>query len=375
MQLSAATGNQSWIDTILQLSHTNEAIRHATIAIGGLGKRFQSGDVMSSRDSKSLHFDTLALSNYQKSLGMLSHTLATSNTAPAYDTLRQTLITCILFVIIDFLRGNDESLLVHLRSGSRLLQQHQDLAVGDARLHFLFLQVDMLVTLWLDRPSALSGPTPDFEMLQLAGIEHLTGGNRLEVLEGRLVMIGNRVNTVRMACKLQSLDHGSAKSQHRYVQVQLDAWVSSLNEYASETIVSGSKDNDLRTKLLWINQIYLQLILDHCFADAKSEVCQLQASKAFETILTMAKPLLQPTNLIKDVSVFWYDDSEKGRSVPLFRFSAGAICPLYLIALHASSPGIRLRALDLLERDPWREGGWDSSAMASIARRRMRGAV
>lgn len=73
------------------------------------------------------------------------------------------------------------------------------------------------------------------------------------------------------------------------------------------------------------------------------------AAKALETAPTLHRPV---------------------ETVP-FVFADGIIHALYLTAVKCSDHSIRAKAIDLLETTQWREGAWNSSAMAKIARRRV----
>ncbi|KAL8988291.1 MAG: hypothetical protein Q9169_008580, partial [Polycauliona sp. 2 TL-2023] len=52
-------------------------------------------------------------------------------------------------------------------------------------------------------------------------------------------------------------------------------------------------------------------------------------------------------------------------------FFAGLIQPLYFTAIKCRERVTALKAVDLLEGEPWREGTWDSAVMAKVARGKM----
>ena len=55
----------------------------------------------------------------------------------------------------------------------------------------------------------------------------------------------------------------------------------------------------------------------------------------------------------------------------MFAFVSGAIRPLYMVADKCFDFKVSEEAIDLLEEKPWREGAWDSAAMAAIARKNL----
>ena len=55
--------------------------------------------------------------------------------------------------------------------------------------------------------------------------------------------------------------------------------------------------------------------------------------------------------------------------LPLFSFRTGFISPVFFVAQNAPDTNLRWRAVRILSERPWREGAWDSAAMAAIAER------
>ena len=66
------------------------------------------------------------------------------------------------------------------------------------------------------------------------------------------------------------------------------------------------------------------------------------------------------------------NNSEKhSDDIQMFAFVAGAIQPLHLVAEKCVDSSLCHEAIALLEEKPWKEGAWDSTTMAAIARRKL----
>lgn len=104
--------------TIYQLSHLDPAIREAVVAIGSLGERIRLNPCLTFDNQNANDCHGFALSQYGIAL---NHLRAQMLEDPhRYQT--QTLISCFLFTLFEFLQGNDAGALTHLQSGLTILR-------------------------------------------------------------------------------------------------------------------------------------------------------------------------------------------------------------------------------------------------------------
>ena len=103
---------------IMQLSVSDDTIKHALIALGSLGEQFAKHGSQSPKvldDEKRLHFARLqnftAIQRLRKKLSHNEHL-----------SIELALICCFLFVIFDFLLGDDVSSYAHLKAGLNILR-------------------------------------------------------------------------------------------------------------------------------------------------------------------------------------------------------------------------------------------------------------
>jgi hypothetical protein len=92
----------------------------------------------------------------------------------------------------------------------------------------------------------------------------------------------------------------------------------------------------------------------------------------FESILSLARPLLRPVNVyVKFAERLPSDTNHENTDTldedSLFHFRQRIIHPLFYTAVKCNDDKIAQDAIDLLSTEPWREGAWDSAAMANIA--------
>lgn len=105
-----------WEHLVLQTSAAEPSLRHSVIAIGALHEDFAARRLDQSPGSESEGYG-FALNQYTKAIGHLRRSLATGKQKPL-----TALMSCILFVCFDSLRGYFESAMVHLQSGLKILR-------------------------------------------------------------------------------------------------------------------------------------------------------------------------------------------------------------------------------------------------------------
>ena len=153
---------------------------------------------------------------------------------------------------------------------------------------------------------------------------------------------------------------------------QLDKWPPAL-----ETLVKRMHDEDRVTPqvlhhiaVMTINQKVAWMMLTMTFQTLQAEKkLYRDFDSTFEVIICHARSLLRPINIllnsdVKRTSPFFHDSP-----MPLFNFAPGIIHPLFFTAMKCRNTAICQEAIQLLYNPPWREGAWDSAAMAQIAKR------
>jgi hypothetical protein len=126
VELSGFYSSSFWERLILQASTTEPSLRHAVIGIGALHEEYVNGTLNYDIDKRSPAF---AVSQYTKAIGHLRKSLANGKQAPL-----TALMSCILFVAFDSLRGFFSSAMVHLHSGLKILRDLRLESAADSHI-------------------------------------------------------------------------------------------------------------------------------------------------------------------------------------------------------------------------------------------------
>ncbi|PGH02774.1 hypothetical protein AJ79_07539 [Helicocarpus griseus UAMH5409] len=122
-----------WQSIVLQVSHIEPAIKHGLIALGSLHKRFQletaEGTTCPNRCQEIHERSQYAMVHYGKAVGyakkLLADVEAAHNRQEEAKNIDIAFIACIIFVCYENLAGNYETSTMHLRSGLRVLEEHE----------------------------------------------------------------------------------------------------------------------------------------------------------------------------------------------------------------------------------------------------------
>lgn len=124
-ELSGYYDSSFWEKLILAASAQKPSLRHALIALGALHEDFSRQRLVPSTPSEDQKAQ-FALNQYAKAMGALRRSLSSGKEEPL-----TALMSCILFVCFDSLRGWFESAMVHLQSGLRILRGMRRLSTGN----------------------------------------------------------------------------------------------------------------------------------------------------------------------------------------------------------------------------------------------------
>ena len=125
-ELSGYYDSLFWEKLILAASAQKPSLRHAVIALGALHEDFSRKRLVSSTSSVEDQGTQFALNQYAKAMGALRRSLSSGKEEPL-----TALMSCILFVCFDSLRGWFESAMVHLQSGLRILRDMRRSSTGN----------------------------------------------------------------------------------------------------------------------------------------------------------------------------------------------------------------------------------------------------
>ena len=397
LQLSVALGLEPTYRFILQTSHHDDAVKAAVIAVGSMGQRLRVNQLLTADNSQANAFQEFAQLHYCKAIGRLRVQMASDSER----SLELAIISCFLFAILEFLQGNDTESLMHLRSGLNIL--HRENKFREAKDPFreeitrVFSILDMEATNWLGLKSFQS---PVFFQLRGPGPEppSLTQFNRFEDALMALNFQSNRLSHFRRwitahDTTLHSIPPG-AHVRRKQLLDEFEQWHVGV-EVLLERL--GNLDTEMkdRVTVMQMNYGVTFILLESCLDKPDARDLYDRYEINFRQILTLAKSVIRPENAGADsiaARIVAANNQglrpENGREdsladivaannqgiqpITLFSFYAGIIQPLYFLAIKCRNMRMCQEAVALLSGTPWREGAWDSFAMAKIAKRNIR---
>ncbi|EHK23414.1 uncharacterized protein TRIVIDRAFT_147011 [Trichoderma virens Gv29-8] len=349
-----------WDSLVLQASEQEPAVLHAVTALGAAHK----------------NEERISLTEYNKAIRHLRRSLNRSDK----EALRVCLITCMLFVCIELLRGGFKAGHAHLSNGLRILreiQRREGVTTSDGdiilRSHAVSVE-DTLVEVFsrLNVQIALFGQVSSY--LLFVGDSAETSGTYdiplmfsslrearkyLDALINGSHVLGEQAS--RLLLSRQPIPEKLYQSQGR-LEAALMKWLRALDSSHDE--FTGRAD--FRTRFA-----IPMLLLYHTMT-------RIMAATALRGTDEMIYDRYLPdfSLLIKQSSDLWnFMRSELRKSFGLrgtnkpdinFTIDMGFIPPLYYALAKCRQPNLRRKVLELLKEVPHREGAWDGFTVINM---------
>jgi hypothetical protein len=362
-----------WDRLVFQVSSREPAVLHAALALSSIQKR----EIYFGKDSRGSEIKMLdaqeefMLQHYTKAIGHLQPHFSVKDRS----SVRVALVTCVIFICLENLRGHFRTAQTHLKNGLKLLEEMQIADFADqciveefTKLH---VQVELLrlsyqhpcPMLQATEPEVSSttfGSTCDARQKMdqiLSQIFHLTEQARGEILPKFGTYSTDLLN------------------RQALIRAQLVEWHDTYN----------ASDTNLRThKLVRDKSLQVQIIMRDRFAYGLLRIWHIiagiMASAAlwpgcewkfnchtsdFISVLTQTIGLRMIVPATQ--KALYGTGNELTRSI----FHIGVMPALYYTAIKCRVHRVRLQAVRLLESTSHREGLWDAKIVACIARKVM----
>lgn len=374
---------------IFQLSHHDSALRSSALALSSLMERLHINCLLNTTSHLANIRHEIASSQYNKALNQLRRSIE----RPTCQNLGASLLTCLLLTIFEFLRGHDVAALIHLRSGLAILCQkfpRQLLASGSQSMSLsdhdktphvimrVFAYLDVAATRWLGISPFLTEGNVLIDDFEISSLDLETFAN-FEEAEESLRRLTNQVHHFRNSVKTHSLGTISGQNQlpgsvqREKLRTQLDSWLSAME------ILTEAKKGCLNAEYLRkVSHLRIKhrvsTIMIATSLESSMTVMSRTFDPIFEQIVSLSLSLVRPINVaINNNSYIPQCVIAPNGLIPLLQIghSEGVIQALYLTAIYCGNDRISQKALCLLSSQHWREGAWESVAMARIAKRKM----
>ncbi|KAM3086406.1 hypothetical protein ACMFMG_000542 [Clarireedia jacksonii] len=373
---------QFWSRLVLQRCHSDDAIRHAVIALGALHESYKSGDIRilegeSVRDPQ----QRLALVQNNKAIRHLTSHLSHGGTPHSAEVI---LTCCLLFVCFEAMQGNYQAAFTHLNSGLKILgewlertKQNSTKAGADSNLAREFIENELMPLFGtLDIQSTTILPTSSIQWGMTVNrskvdfkTENNIPGSFSSINEARICLenrthwiLGFHQNTAQRNHSLsQELPSSPIDRGLRNIMEEKSKQALGLEQWSNgfcnlvHRIRPTMNSKDLRASLsLKLYHTVVKLILETALFASEMDYDKYMSE--FELIMSLADTLLDSYGNTR---------TELGR---VFSFNTAIVPPLLCVVCKCRDPGIRRKAWSLLSTSARREGGWDSDYATSIGR-------
>lgn len=368
-----------WTQFVMQASVAEPAVRHAIVAVGVLAKQRELQhaasdgrtpvlvtDVRSlatiaiSPEGQSLDADSiLAIRNYNMSINHLAQHMAASSALTDI-----TLLACVLFVCVEFLRGDEEASRRHFRGGMAILMNSMSSSGGTNTsmvrptpmrhvMSPMFNRMEMLSTLFGNEPTwrypvALADTVPaTFQSLGHArnSITHLMN------LSLRFI------RSVYLSKYEPSSTSPSATSQQAALLHHLALWEERLSTYRTSHTSELTSIDMYACNVLGIGHIVAKIWVSTALTPFE---CAHDAHMLdFEAAIELAEQLPAIASM--------HDQSD--RYTTAFTLDVEVLGPMHWVSIKCRDPTLRRRALAVQLGTRRREGLWDSQVYAALAER------
>ena len=377
---------------ILQASFFNSSIKHTAIALGSLSEYLADFKTISQDRGQERQRLQYADTQYVKGISQLQKDMTATSQPPSEVVL----ISCLLLSLFDSLRGEATNGLVHLAAGIDILRRcfaselrmltecdtnrYQSSPLIQDFAH-IFSVMDLAAGIWLGRPCFYSLPMlypetlviPPFHLGSDSSLDDMSTSLNIQVTRAHVFHHAHAPIYDKPNAPIVPFHILAAKEKLLY---ELQQWPSFPNQYISAS-PSLTEDQAHRIAMMRMNYHSLLITISSFFSHHSTSLYHSLAPN-FSQIIANAQLLLEKEpsvpnldHLIRAVAANCEEPEPDNMS--RFAFLAGAIQPLYLVAMRSQDRWVSEKAIALLEERPWREGLWDSAAMARLARKQIKG--
>ncbi|TVY69017.1 putative transcriptional regulatory protein, partial [Lachnellula suecica] len=360
-ELSGYYDTSFWEKLILAASAQTPSLRHAVIGLGALHEGFLRKGLAPSSSSNGDPKAQLALNQYAKAMGELRRSLAKGKEEPL-----TALMSCILFVCFDCMRGWFESAMIHLESGLKILQ---DIRSSSSKNRIIEDNIaPLLMRLSIQSIIYVGTRSPD---------DQKAFARQLTDVFGKAIVVPEEFESLEEARKaLEQLVDGLFRTNYTmggHISVPLGPLdrFAIFDEYATQLSLWNhafekfmkTKSNNLSSRevqgaaLLKIHHTTVKIMTGLSLGrEGVNEKLLLKFSDDFQIVVNLSKPLIAAIE----------QDTKKGKPSLTFVCDLGLIAPLYYVCVNCPVVSIRKAAMELLLWCPRREGMWNSVLIAQM---------
>ncbi|KAL6230660.1 hypothetical protein BDW75DRAFT_244619 [Aspergillus navahoensis] len=372
-KLTRPFGSRFWSSLVLQLSLSEPAVLHASIALTSAYDSFAPAQIR--EDVATVAPTPFLLRQYNCAIRALLGNAALESTA----SLRVATVSCIFFICLEILRGDLSAMEVHFAAGIKLLHQLQQ------QEHKLATTTDLVLV--RHDPERFDDHLVDvFARLNLQFLMLGHGSQQKEAFVpsfqyGRASHLPRRFSTVDEARQslnplLLSIIHVIKQverlslttnahppppnavmlEKQKGLQAAMEDWIASHDTSIQSTLVSITRQEKLGLLMLRTYADVAAILLSVCFSVKET---------AYDAHLPVFKSILQRYSDIHSTDYPLAFDTRE--TDPTFMIDTGLFPPLYFTALKCRDHPTRHQALSMLRQYAHMEGPWTGPMLARVA--------
>lgn len=379
-KLSGLFTSAFWDELVFQASAQEPAVRHAVIALSSAQKAEKLH-----RKSFGCHdeddAERFTLQQYNKAIGYLREHRHSSQSA---ESTRIVLITCMIFVVLEFLRGRYQMGFVHLKSGIKLLSEGQSHQYGDQMSSIVLRSKDDFAQIALvDAFTRLSVHCSFYKDNAQEVLISVREGNRADpyaipsvfasVAEARRILdrIYGRIQFLRQSYPSSSSSSAKGESPLSHTQdrilIDLKKWKSARDAFIRQLTSTHAHIRDrMCFEIMSLYHSMATIMVSVCLDPDKEMTYDSDAHiHAFACILAGCNELPQQLRLLAGQSPPPTASEPKCAGMG-FSVEMGFILPAFFTAIKCRVPRMRRQALYVLRSGMNREAGWDRRVVARM---------
>ncbi|KAF2825744.1 hypothetical protein CC86DRAFT_34424 [Ophiobolus disseminans] len=371
--LSSSFDREFWSRITLQMAYSEPAVRHALIALGYLHST-ETGRMKDARaKSASLYESKTLLYHYNKSVRSLVDRIDEASYKPEIA-----LVTCLLFVCMEYLRGNYHAAFTHLTGGFKILSGRtadirQDSPFSspsstseapitgsnlyqsnliDEELRPIFVRAMASAMMYgVNVDSTFGIPEPSLEVLRSLRLASIREA-QLSAHELRNQSILMVRDLSRKILREEAILPEDLTNQAYMIQCQR-AWHEALDNFTRTRQLSDADQ-------VAVSELMTHYHAVHIWTACAADISQMPFDKhleGFQSILRHAELALNSADL------------NITQSAARFTFEISLIPAVYFVGTRCRCPTTRRKAVALLARNPPREGMWDAEQHVIVTNR------
>ena len=356
---------------MLQAISSEPAVMHAVLALSSAHKKESldsngGPERYGTPDSQELY----ALRQYNEAMISLRPHFSTKDKS----SLRVALITCAVFICLEFLRGHYRTGNNHLRSGMRILngmlRQANALSNQDSIDDWL---IETFCRLNTHAALLGHGCSDTYLGQQSSIIEHsLIIFNSMNQARSSLDRLLNNIvvltEDIRREGNALTLSHylSDLVERQKGIQIDLASWWKTYKASKSSLLLKTGALGAVSYQLLHIYYTMAHIMVSTCFRH-NGEFSFDSYIEDFVAIINLSAQLYK---IVMSLDLSSSSHHHVTSGVP-FVADIGWIAPLYFTALKCRNHRVRLQAIRSLESVPSRQGIWNALIVASVAQKVM----